>query len=390
MSEIRQLGKRDYDAIFNLSQYAFQYVLSDEELEKKKEETARHIIWGAMESEQIAAKLHLIPLQVYIQGKVFNMGGIASVATWPEYRRKGMIKDLLHHALNYMKANGQYISYLHPFSVPFYRKFGWEIAFAEKNYSIPMDTLKKDWKAKGYVKRMGENIPVLQEIFQSFAIQFNGPLRRDEKWWKERIFNKKKVVAVAYSENHEAEGYLLYNVKEKKVEVEEIAYLSINGLRLLMQFIANHDSMAENVEMVVAENDILPLFVNEPRFDQKLQPYFMARIVDVWSFLKHFPFKPGLEDNSLFIQIEDEFLPENSGLYYIEINNGSTSVVYNPSVNSGQFGIRCQIQQLTSMLLGYNRPKELYEIGLIHGNANEVEKLEKLIPSGQTYFPDFF
>ncbi|TKH33755.1 GNAT family N-acetyltransferase, partial [Paenibacillus polymyxa] len=38
----------------------------------------------------------------------------------------GMVSRLLTHALEEMKTAGQSLSFLHPFSFAFYRKFGWE------------------------------------------------------------------------------------------------------------------------------------------------------------------------------------------------------------------------------------------------------------------------
>src|SRR5699024_9273156 len=118
MTEIKQLTEADYKDIFALSQFAFQYELTEAELRAKEAEARRHIIWGIMQEDQLAAKMHVIPLSSYIHGKEFKMGGISSVATWPEYRRQGKVKDLLYHGLQQMKQDGQTISFLHPFSMP--------------------------------------------------------------------------------------------------------------------------------------------------------------------------------------------------------------------------------------------------------------------------------
>lgn len=55
-----------------------------------------------------------------------------------------------------------------------------------------------------------------------------------------------------------------------------------------------------------------------------------------------------------------------------------------------QEGIYCTVQQLSVMLLGYKRPRELYDIGLIQGKKEEVEVMERLIPEQQTFFTDFY
>ncbi|AIF42101.1 GCN5 family acetyltransferase [Virgibacillus sp. SK37] len=383
---MQTLSRKNYEEIFALSQFAFQYKLSPEEMEKKKAEADRHTIWGWMEEDKIAAKLHLIPLSCYINGKELPMGGISSVATWPEYRRKGMVKHLLHHALTEMKQNGQMISYLHPFSFAFYRKFGWEHAFTEQHYTIPIEKLKKKWETSGYVRRIEPDISLLNELYSKYAIKWNGMLVRDEKWWEQRVLKGDVHIAVAYEENAQATGYIMYEVKENTVKVKELVHNSLNAHKLLLHFIGNHDSMAEKVTMVVSEGDQLPLLLDEPRFEQKVEPYFMARIVDVAAFLKAYPFTG---EGAITITVEDGFFPENTGTYHVELADGTTHVTIREKQKSEQPAI-CSIQVLTGMLLGYRRPSDYFKAGLLTANESEIEILDQLIPEEQTFLTDFF
>ncbi|PZD85828.1 GNAT family N-acetyltransferase [Bacilli bacterium] len=388
--QIVALNENDYDEISALSQFAFQYELTEAEFQKKKEEAERHMIFGIKDQNKIAAKLHLIPLSVDMNGISMDMGGIGSVATWPEYRRNGMVKDLLSHALHKMKENGQLVSYLHPFSVPFYRKYGWEIAFAKKKYQIPMERIKKNWNGSGYVKRTEAEIATFNTIYHTYMKKFNGSLIRDEKWWKQRVWKNKPLTVVAYNNEHKPEGYLFYSVKNRVFKVEELIFCSLNGLKVLLQFIANHDSMADQIQMEMPENDNLPVLIDEPRFEQKVSPYFMARIVDVNSYLKQYVSQTRLQDISLQINVQDDFLPDNTGTYCLEEVDGKIDVIHEKGISESNKGISCNIQQLTTMFFGYKRPTELYELGLIGGNERDIHILERLIPRKQTYFPDFF
>ncbi len=386
MANIKQLNETDYDRIFELSQYAFQYELSTSELEKKKAEAKRHKIWGWMEDGELAAKLHIIPLACYINGKTFKMGGISSVATWPEYRRKGMVKELLQHALHDMKENGQQLSFLHPFSFPFYRQYGWEHAFTQQHYSIPVSKLKKDWGANGYVRRVSENPSLLHQLYTSYAASYNGMLTRDEAWWKQRVLKDDTHIAVAYNPQHEAEGYIIFIVKNNEFLVQEIVYNTLNGRKLLLQFIGNHDSMAENAEMIVPEDDQLALLVDEPRFEQQLKPYFMARIVDAASFLAAYPFQG---NGSLAFQVEDTFFPENNGGYQLRVENGKTKVTHVRGVSGHQI-VYCSIQILAGMLLGYRRPVDYFRLGKLQTDQETILQLERMVPEKKTFFADFF
>lgn len=390
MNEIKQLSVADYDEVAALSQFAFQYELSEQELHNQKAEAERFKIWGSMVNDKLAAQLHLIPLACYINGQSFEMGGIASVATWPEYRRQGMVKRLLKHALNDMKKNGQTISLLHPFSFSFYRKYGWELAFTNHHYSIPFEKVRKDWEGVGSVRRIQTDIPLLHSIYTDYAKEFTGMLVRDENWWEQRVLKGKGHIAVAYNEEDQAEGYIIYEVRENVFQVKELAYRSMNGWRLLLQFIANHDSMAKEIRMTAAENDRLPLLLDEPIFDQKVAPYFMARIVDVFAFLKQYPFEKRKETSSgtVVLRVEDSFLPENNGSYQLIQTNDGIKVTNIRA--EGQQGIHCTIQQLTMMLLGYKRPMELFHADLLQASEIEIEQFEALIPQQQTFLSDFF
>lgn len=393
MDNIKRLSTSDYSEIFELSQFAFQYKLDDEAMEKKRQEADRHTIWGYMDDGNIAAKLHLIPLTTMINGKPFKMGGISSVATWPQYRRQGMAKKLLFHALTHMKAAGQTITFLHPFSFGFYRQYGFEHTFNLKHYTIPVEKMAGRWQGKGYVHRSEFDIPTLNAIYSDYAKHFTGTIMRDDKWWKERAFKQVEQIAIAYNERNEAEGYIHYVVKDDEVVVKELAYQTMNGWQLLLEFIANHDSMAKTIKMTVPENDQLAILAHEPDFSQRIEPYFMARIVDVQAFLKEYPFETAVTANeSVTIIVDDPFFPENEGLYRLTHKGEKVIVARDKSDRHSQSAIFCTIQQLTVMLLGYKRPLELFELGLIDGDMAEIRKFGEWISKQATYYTlaDFF
>lgn len=384
MGTIRSLTEQEYDQIIALSEFAFQYKLPDDDKQEKIEEMKRHRIWGAIEKGEIAAKLHNIPLHVTMYGKPIKMGGVSAVAAWPEHRRNGHVKQLMRHALTDMRESGQLVSYLHPFSVPFYRKFGYEIAFSKKEYTIPVERLKKEWGATGKVRRIKESLPVISEIYQKYAERYNGMLVRDKKWWEQRILAKAQddLIAVCFNSDDKPEGYLMYHVKQNVFHATEMCFLSLNGQKLLLEFIANHDSMADEIRLTVPEDDHLQLLVDEPRFRQEHKPYFMARIVDVPGFLERIPFA----DNGarLVLHVKDAFLEENSGTYVLQ--NGKVTATEAP----GEAGVRLDVQELASLLFGYRRPTELAVAGLIDGDGDSLKSLESSLPKVQTYLMDFF
>ncbi|WP_153944832.1 GNAT family N-acetyltransferase, partial [Acinetobacter baumannii] len=65
--------------------------------------------------------------RVNIFGQTYDMGGLTGVGTYPEYANLGLMNQLMRQALKNMRERKQSISYLYPYSIPFYRRKGWEI-----------------------------------------------------------------------------------------------------------------------------------------------------------------------------------------------------------------------------------------------------------------------
>lgn len=386
MKEIKQLDDSYFDASTELSEYAFQYELSKEELEKKRKEKEDHVVLGwVTDEDKLAGKVHIIPFKTYVNGQIFEMGGIASVATWPEYRRQGISKHLMYQSLVEMKNKGQVLSFLSPFSHSFYRKLGWELAFTNQSFSISTRQLRQDWKVEGYVKREQPDLDKLEKVYTAYAKSYTGTRVREDKWWKSKILTPSERVVFSYNHDGEPEGYLIYQVKNNGFTIKDFAYSTINGWKLLLEFIGNHDSMANNVWVIVPENEPLPLLLENPKFDQRTNHSFMARIVDVLSFFKQYPFEqPNNALKSLTISVDDGFFDENSGVYHFTNRDSGIEIEKTDHKDSD---IQCSIQMLTMMLLGYKRPLELYRIGHITGDEKAIEQLDALIPIQQTFLP---
>ncbi|WP_068505612.1 GNAT family N-acetyltransferase [Paenibacillus kribbensis] len=394
--EIRQLRSEEFEAAIELSQYAFQFTMSPEDLEKSKKRFKPEQAWGIFDGLDLNAKLTLLPLQVYIHGQVFKMGGIAGVATWPEKRRGGMVSRLLTHALKEMKSAGQSLSFLHPFSFAFYRKFGWETYTEYKKYVIPIDKFPAKLKTEGIVKRDIKDISELNQVYQAYASCYNGTLVRDKEWWQERILNENCRTVVYYSEAGTPQGYALYKIEDKQLNCDELVYENETARRALWTYFANHDSMITQGKFIyVPADDNLPFLLDDPRIQQETVPYFMGRIVDAAAFVEKYPFEAIGEETRLTLNLSDRYAPWNEGVWTLTINAEGRG--YLESVDTGNSSdnviaadLSLGIQSLTTLMLGYQRADDLYKWGRIEGRGESVSALKRVIPVKQTFLLDFF
>jgi len=452
MNSIRNARQEELEEYCLLSEYAFQYELSGEERRQKAEKLKPEELWGCYSEGKLAAKLMLLPLAVSIGDREFAMGGIAVVATWPEYRRNGYVGELLRHSFRVMRERGQSLSMLHPFSFPFYRKFGYELYTDVKTYELELSEISRRPDPGGRFERTSD-IALLRQVYDGFARGYSGMLARTGEWWVRILEDRSFTVAVWFDEIGEPRGYLRYRVRQKVMTVHEWIYRDETARAALLAWIANHDSMAGKVTMKSPADDALSFLLPNPRFKQEVEPYAMARIVDVGEFLRRYPFRPG-ERLELRLDVKDEHAPWNDGSFRLTIAadgsaeavkleqrggteaaglakpaaegsaptaeqtaaanassgeedagmgaadagsgaaNASSGAAYAGSGaaagGDGAASLACGIQALTALFMGYQKPSALRRLGRLDGPEAAALLLEARLPGLTPYLSDFF
>ncbi|MCC3358596.1 GNAT family N-acetyltransferase [Bacillus sp. REN16] len=379
---IERITEDRYMDSVRLSEYAFQYKVPEERLEASFQNLNKHQIYGIYENHMLAAKFHLIPLTTYVGDQSFKMGGIAGVATYPEYRRRGYVKELLTYALETMKTQGFTVSMLHPFDVSFYRKYGWELFSNRLKTVHQRSDLSMLDPAEGSVKRYlfeNVNLDELKEIYKQYATQFSGMLVREDDWWKSVVDDLN--IAIYYDASEQPLGYILYESKDNKMVVEEFVPVNFEARRGMWNFICQHDSMISELEMTTYEKE--PLFFalkKQKTVKREVTPYFMVRIVDIESFLTKYKFTG---NETVKLQITDPFATWNEKTFLVK--EGEVHVT-----NETEGALKLSINALSTALFGHKRPTELFAAGMINGAESELEAFEKLVPNRLAFMYDFF
>lgn len=380
---ITKLKQSHYEDSLQLSEYAFQYKVPAEKRENRLEQLKKQDVYCIFNDDALAAKLHLLSLEIWLGKTKFSMGGIAGVATYPEYRRKGFVRSLLSHSLEEMKNKGQSLSMLHPFDIEFYRKFGWEV-FA---YFDKLHLKKKDLQpltvTNGQVKRFTKDSypEELHDLYEKYAYRHNGMLARTKEWWKERSITD-LWIAVYYNEDRVPQGYLTYEVKNEKLKVEEFVPLTAEARYGLWNFICQHDSMINEAELVLNPREPLPFLLKDPRVKVEKQPYFMSRIVDVGRFLEDYLRNIEFND-TVHISLTDHTADWNNRTFKVDSRGVTESKAYENDV-------KMTINTFTAIIFGVHTPLSLLEMGQIEGKRVDVVKLEKLTQKVSPFFYDFF
>ncbi|MEK8129295.1 GNAT family N-acetyltransferase [Paenibacillus filicis] len=346
-------------------------------------------VLGWFNGDQLISQLAVYPFQVNIFGKAYEMGGLTGVGTYPEYSNLGLMNKLMRQALANMRDRKQSISYLYPYSIPYYRNKGWEFISDKISFEVKDTQLPKLKNVPGNMERVTIKHADIKRVYDRFALQTHGAMLRSELAWEEylRWDLEDMIAAIYYDAENQPTGYLLYWIDQEVFYLKEIVFINQESWAGLWNFISAHFSMITKVKGHTYTDEPLAFLLDDGDIKETIIPYYMARIVDVSLFVEQYPFQKQETDGQLTIALHDPMLEWNHGLFTLTVDkSGQGQLVKGGEARDAEL----DIQTLTTMLMGYKRPSYLARIGRLKANEAAVEVLEQWIRRQHPYFSDYF
>lgn len=396
---MRRLNTDDTAQYNALLRYAFQ--VTDSELaslgwdQKDMERSKKPVLkktesFGFFDGDKLASQISVYPMQVNLFGRMYKMGGVTGVATYPEYTGRGLMSRLMKRALDNMRKNRQSVSMLVPYMIPFYRKKGWEIVSDKMTYTIKDTQLPARRKVGGMVERVTTDSEDVMRVHDAFTRMRHGALKRGELEWEEywRWEADDVLVAVYYDAKEEPRGYLVYYISNDVFRIKEMVTLDQEARHGLWNYVSAHFSMIEKVVGYNYTNEPMAFLLEDSEIQEEIEPYIMARIVDFEEFIRKYPFDIISMHDDLHFVLTDPVMDCNEGDFSLTWDEEGNAVLERGGTRGEE--VRCDIQTLTAMFFGYKRPTYLRRVERLRAGDEAVRILEDIIPIEQPYFSDTF
>ena len=297
------------------------------------------------------------------------------------------MKRLMHQSLKHMRHRQQSLALLFPYSIPLYRKMGWEIISNKITSSVKDRQIPKKAEAPGYVRRVDWENEDFRNLHAQFTAATHGCLFRNSLAWEEywRWDEDDTMVAVYYNRKSAPQGYMVYLIKDNIMHIKEMIYLNREAQEGLWEYIHAHDSMIHEIHGNSYFNEPIAFEMDDGDIREMIRPYIMGRIVDVEQFFEQYHCDPDEKDTTISFKISDELLPWNERTLTILFHSGHCTVIDEP----GEYRVKMSIATLTTLLLGYKTAAKLHRMGRIAGSAQAIDRLDDVLLHESPYISDY-
>lgn len=119
-----------------------------------------------------------------------------------------------------------------------------------------------------------------------------------------------------------------------------------------------------------------------------IQPYMMARIINLQKFMNDYPFIQKVK--SLRLGVKDSLIPQNNGIWRLKVNVNGTSFEKISENEQNLADIHLDIQNLTKAFMGYRQLAYLKQVGKITGNIESIRNLDLALRNESPMLWDYF
>lgn len=337
-----------FEQIYQLIQYAFNKPNTTERYQAFQLLYDHSLIFKNSTNNTISHHLLATPFKMRLFNQEIPITGVGYVATLPEYRGGGGIRQLFDNLFQTLSLENIPVSFLAPFSQTFYRQFGYENVCQHWVYTFNKELFAFLPKTKeGKYERQILNNAVLakiQSIYETSLAMQNGSLQREEWWYQYKTLKYPNNTYVVFYSHCHKDSYMIYHMDGDTFFIDELAYTTKEQLIALLNFAKSHQMTFNKFKLETANRHLEQIFTDTRLLHVESYPYMMACIHDLKSILKICS-KNMQYNNPCYIEITNS---NQKGIWEISNNN----INYHASNDNLPINYSGTLQAFTPLFIG--------------------------------------
>ena len=296
------------------------------------------------------------PMLCTFDGNEVAIDGVGGVATLPQYRRRGGIRECMKVFLKDSFKAGHELSYLYPFSTAYYRQFGYELGLEVNEYTRSLAHMPR-FEVKGHcelVEPDDGHLEDIKKIHKALEAKYNLFIRNREYEWgfiKEKSPFKDLVYTYIYkNESGEPTGFMTFALgAARELHCHRFACLDKEAFMGLMNLAKGFASDYPSIKFLLPMDWFILDFFPEWSLgagDVNNQIRGMVRVVDVKKVLLKAKYKG---DGTIRIKVSDNIIEENNQIFEVTFKDGKAVSV---TEGAGEYDVSMPITDFSRLIVG--------------------------------------
>ena len=395
--DVRPFDKKTRDQYIDLCAYCFSMPDSSRDRYFIHEEEFASSL-GAWDGDRLACGMWYWPYDLRVRDQFVRMAGVAAVATWPEYRNRGIVRGLLAELQIKMREDRRPVSVLAPFKWSFYNDLGWAPTFETLTLRFEPQKVKK-FADTGYRLRrvdLDDSWQIFEQVHMQYSQGYNGTVCRSKDYWKRRMFEAPGQGRMAYlvEQGEEPRGYLIGRLDNyangqdpEFYRVVQAVWLDGQAQKSIFSFLSGLRDQVKKIHMFVPQDTQWIQCFREMYFESRLEPKMMTKVVDLKPALEQLPYD-GQLDGSIHLNMQpDPGAPWNDGTWKLAWSGGALQM--NKTDSAGD-SVSVTPQALAQLYMGYRSVADLESTGELRLSDAQRDVLSQAFPRHPTYIDDWF
>jgi predicted N-acetyltransferase YhbS len=370
--------------------YAFQPSPADgrvsEVLRGNQQYYEGNVTLVAEEDGVALADASAIPMRQNIRGNVYEMAGVAGVATLPLARRRGLARELVAALLGRMRDEGHVVSALYPFRPSFYQRFGFvglprtrTVTFSPSCFG---DLLRAELPGEVTWEPANIGYKAYRAFTEQLLAERHGFSVLPEYRTVELRDGGDRWIVMAWADGV-AVGAATYRITghDGTLVADDMLTATPYGRALLLQFFARHVDQVSQVEVDVSASELPELWaadmaaVTRATTSFPASPAPMARVICLERLA-------GMSAGAERVTIEVVGDPFIAGVYVLDGRSGSLEI-------TGGAGLPAEATLtaagLSALVYGVLDPEDVVVRGLGDVPGDPAARLRRLLPREVPY-----
>lgn len=345
----------------------------------------------------MATSYAAFPFTIRANGRAMAMAGISVVGTRPEYRRRGLLRQIMTRAFAEQRERGQSVAGLWASQAAIYQRYGFAPSGMNRRYDIDtadialMDEPAADTNIVSR-HRPAAALDAIREVYKTFIAKRTGYLHRGKSLWLNAVLSEEAgnaadgpVYVALVGDADAPRGYAVYTLRAgrvghasrpQEVKIRDFAWLDMDACKSLWQFFAKHDLVGRVSWANAPVDDPAHSLMAEPRMlHTKDSDGTWWRIVDAAAALAQRGY--GHTERLVLGIAGDNLAPWNNGTWQLE-TSGSLADEAQVNAVSDAPDVELSVRALAGLYSGMYSARMLANWGQLSGSEQGIAVADRL------------